>query len=111
MLKKLKKPQIIVIAFCLAADIVLLALFFIYFSGSRHPDPTIEYTGRQEIVLNINTATQEELETLSGIGPVTAQAIISYREENGKFNDIHDITLVKGIGEKTFENIMEHIMV
>lgn len=61
--------------------------------------------------VNINTATQTELETLSGIGPSTALKIINYREENGKFKKIEDIKNVPGIGESKFENIKEEICI
>ena len=61
--------------------------------------------------ININTAKQTELETLSGIGPSTALKIINYREENGKFKTIEDIKNVPGIGDAKFENIKESICV
>ena len=61
--------------------------------------------------VNINTATQTELETLSGIGPSTALKIINYRNENGKFKSIEDIKNVPGIGDLKFENIKEYICV
>lgn len=61
--------------------------------------------------ININTATQSELETLPGIGNSTALKIIAYRNENGKFNSIDDIMNVKGIGNSKFENIKEFIYV
>lgn len=61
--------------------------------------------------ININTAKQTELETLSGIGPSTALKIIDYRKENGKFETIEDIKNVPGIGDAKFENIKESICV
>lgn len=61
--------------------------------------------------VNINSATQTELETLPGIGPSTAVKIINYRNENGKFNNIDDIKNVNGIGDNKFNNIKDLICV
>lgn len=61
--------------------------------------------------LNINAATAEELEFLSGIGESRAADIIAYREANGDFSRIEDIMQISGIGEKTFEKIKEQITV
>lgn len=62
-------------------------------------------------LVNINTATQTELETLDGIGPSTAKKIIDYREENGKFNSIEEIQNVSGIGNAKYEAIKNDICV
>ena len=62
-------------------------------------------------LININTATQTELETLDGIGPSTAKKIIDYREENGKFKSIEDIQNVPGIGDAKYEAIKNDICV
>ena len=62
-------------------------------------------------VVNINTATQTELETLPGIGPSLSLKIIHYREENGKFTSIEDIKNVSGIGDSKFNNIKDYITV
>lgn len=61
--------------------------------------------------VNINKATLEELQTLSGIGPSKATAILSYRDESGPFKKEEDLLNVSGIGEKTFEKLKEHITV
>lgn len=61
--------------------------------------------------VNINTASKEELKTLSGIGDGLAEAIISYREENNGFNEIEDIKNVSRIGDKTFEKFKDKITV
>lgn len=61
--------------------------------------------------ININTATQTELETLPGIGPSTATKIINYREQQGKFKSIEDIKNVSGIGDSKFNNIKDLICV
>ncbi|MBQ9024047.1 MAG: helix-hairpin-helix domain-containing protein [Bacilli bacterium] len=62
-------------------------------------------------LVNINTATKEELLTITGIGESKADAIISYREENGDFENIEDIKNVSGIGDSLFEKIKEYITV
>ncbi len=62
-------------------------------------------------LININTASVDELDTLPGIGPVTAQAIVDERESNGAFTSIEDIQRVSGIGEKKFEKIKDSICV
>lgn len=59
--------------------------------------------------ININTATEAELVQLPGIGPVTAQKIIAYRESNGKFSNVEDIKNVSGIGDKKFKQIKDKI--
>jgi len=62
-------------------------------------------------LININTASQAELETLPGIGPTTAQRIIEYREQNGPFVNTEDIINVPGIGSGTYERIKNLITV
>ena len=61
--------------------------------------------------VNINTATQEELETLVGIGPSIANKIVQYRKENGNFKTVDDIKNVSGIGESKFEKIKDYVCV
>ena len=61
--------------------------------------------------ININTASQTELETLPGIGESTAVKIINYRNENGKFSNIEDIKKVNGIGESKYSKIKNLIKV
>lgn len=59
--------------------------------------------------IDINTASKEELKTLPGVGDVTAEKIIDYREENGGFKSIDELTKVNRIGPKTLEKFREKI--
>ena len=63
------------------------------------------------LLLDINSATAEELTQLSGIGEHLAAEIIAYREEHGRFLNIEELMNVSGIGEATFANIREHVYV
>lgn len=65
--------------------------------------------GVSNTIVNINTATIEQLKTLNGIGDSKAKSIIEYREQNGGFKSKEDIKNVTGIGEKMFERIKEQI--
>ena len=97
----------------LAALTVLFAVSLVFlhktaYEGALHgnytvttQDKTDEITAPTRVVtlVNVNTATAEELETLTGIGPSLAQAIIDYRTEHGAFRTAEDMLNVKGIGE------------
>ncbi len=61
--------------------------------------------------VNLNTATQTELENLKNIGPVKAQAIIDYRKKSGGFKTVEELNNVPGIGNKTMESIKGEISV
>lgn len=61
--------------------------------------------------ININTASQTELESLPGIGPVIAERIINYREKNGPFKTKEGLKNVKGIGDKTFADLVDKITI
>ena len=61
--------------------------------------------------VNINTASKEELIGLNGIGEVLADRIIEYREANGGYKDVRELTNVKGIGEKLLEKLLPWVTV
>lgn len=73
--------------------------------GSQATPGTDARASDVKILININTATQAELESLPEIGPSIAKEIIAYRQKNGPFQKIEDIMKVRGIGEKIFEAI------
>ena len=60
--------------------------------------------------VNINTATQTELETLTGIGPSLAEKIIQYRKKNGSFKKVEELKNVSGIGDNKFESIKDEVI-
>ena len=137
---KLKEGQIIIDAIEMAggvtefADLESVNLAFVLSDGQKVNIPNIENknenisyvsnnSGYNIIVdngnkandggdkVNINSATQTELETLEGIGPSTAAKIIEYREKNGGFNKIEDIKNISGIGNAKFEKIKDNVVV
>ena len=79
--------------------------------GQAEPAAASPPAGPSGGSIDLNAASSTELETLSGIGPATAEKIIAYRQENGPFERIEDIVKVSGIGPATFEKIKEHIYV
>lgn len=79
---------------------IVLALFLVLF-----------LVGTAFAGLNINTANEEQLRQLPGIGPVTATAIVEYREQNGNFGSVDDLVKVRGVGPRTLENLRDQIKV
>ena len=82
----------------------------IYDTFSTLPDIITENLSEQKII-NINTASQNELETLPGIGTSTAIKIIEYRKDNGYFKATEDIMNVPGIGESKYNVIKSLISI
>lgn len=76
--------------------------------SSESETPAAESNGE---LVNLNTATLDELNSLPGIGPTLAQRIIDYRTQNGNFSTIEDLMNVSGIGVSTFEEIKNLITV
>ena len=60
-------------------------------------------------VVNVNTASAEQLALLPGVGPAVAARIVEHREKNGAFKSAEDLMLVKGIGEKSFEKMKPYV--
>jgi competence protein ComEA len=67
--------------------------------------------GASSVRVNINTASMSDLDTLSGVGPSTAKAIIDYRTKNGPFGSIEDLLNVRGIGPTKLDAMREQVTV
>jgi competence protein ComEA len=85
-------------------DVPILIITTVTGGSSRSNNPSLA-------LVDINTATLEQLDTLPNIGPITAQGIIDYRNTNGPFARIEDIMNVPRIGQATFDKIKDLIMV
>lgn len=91
--------------------LVLGVLIQVSYASQCYPDAQSAYQAlltqekqhAQSDKININTASMGELVTLHGVGAKTAHAIIEYRQANGAFSSVDELTQVKGIGSKTLE--------
>lgn len=129
MKKKLSPEKLIVIAGIIFATVLVLANVFFDFVPHTAKTENIKsaknefstyynenvnkktYTTTQKVIVNINTASVQELCTIRMIGETKAKAIVNYREKYGAFKDKGDIVKVYGIGEKTYEKIKDSICV
>lgn len=75
--------------------------------GATDPDAS----GGAETLVDLNTATAEQLDTLPGVGPVTAQSILTWRQQNGGFTSVQQLLDVDGIGPATLEKLTPHVTV
>ena len=111
----MKKPQWILVGITVMFACVLLGVFLgrnlthNYISvGNTMPSSTGESPQQNKPNdgrININTATEQQLTLLPGIGETIAKRIIEYRTENGNFTTVEDLMKVSGIGEKKFEQM------
>jgi len=80
-------------------------------ASSGNASETAQQSAKTNGKININTAGLAELDSIPGIGPVLAQRIIDYREQNGFFSSPEEIQNVSGIGTKTYEKMADYITV
>lgn len=131
MKKKLSPEKLIVIVGIIFATVLVLVNVFFDFvphtvkTENINATATTEFstyynenvnkkaytTTTQKVIVNINTASVQELCTIRMIGETKAKAIVNYREKYGAFKDKGDIVKVYGIGEKTYEKIKDSICV
>lgn len=113
---KLRLRPAEVIAFALAAVFIAAAVFLAVHRFSNDdlifkPTSSTTKTVETKWVVNINTASAEELMMLDGIGEALAERIIDYRDEHGGFESVWDIVNVSGISRNMFNKLYEHITV
>ena len=80
---------------------LLVALLFALFA----------FSGFAMAAVDLNTATAEQLDTLKGVGPAKAKAIIEYRTKNGPFKSVNDLEKVNGFGKKTVDALRADVSV
>ena len=115
------KPTTIEVLFVAAAVVLLAAVGAQYAYTARQVQErpwsvsTVREDGEerpaqtQDVLVDINTATEEQLQALPGIGPVLARRILEYRQEKGPFTAAEELLEVDGIGQATLDKLREHI--
>ena len=119
----MKKPAVAILVLMTSIFAAFTAGFFTGRQVNRDPirvyqltaptqpsvSPTDNTDPTEPLMVNINTATVQELEALPGIGPTLAQRIVDYRREHGPFQAPESLIHVKGIGEGTLEDLLDLI--
>lgn len=109
----LKKSHFLLVGLSVAFLCLLLGIFI----GRNIPQGFTVTSGNHSVpatssgMLDLNTATANQLEMLPGIGPTLARNIIDYRQQNGPFTRPEDLLNVAGIGAKRFNEILDYITV
>jgi len=116
-----RNEQIILLILCTTLLVGLIVTYLDKEDSDSIPDfevrknavavpPPQESEKAAELLIDLNKATAKDLERLPGIGPQIATRIIAYRDQNGAFKKIDDITKVSGIGPKTLERLRPHLI-
>lgn len=120
MKKLLRRPEALLI--CMGLAFLSVTILASYFSAYIPEGQKIIYVTKEEkeallqegyadsVLINLNTATSEELCSLEGISTVTADAIIAYRTEHGSFDSVEELKNIKGIGEVKFKSICPYVV-
>ena len=95
-------------AFCFLLFLLVRFLLFAPVGVSIHPE---RRAPAEDARIDLNLATVSELEQLKGIGPVTGEAIVRWREEHGAFQSVEDLLEVPGIGEKTVSAVRDYVYI
>jgi len=93
----------------IAIGLIILVGAALKFFNVSFKEPIVAQEVNQPSIININAASQIELESLPGIGPVMAWRIIDYRSQSGEFRTLDDLKEVKGIGDKKAQAIGPYI--
>ena len=88
-----------------------MALLLLLARAGEVPAEAAEGTASAQLVVNINTATLQELQALPGVGATRARAILAARKERGGFKDVAELRHVKGIGERSLERLRPHVRI
>jgi competence protein ComEA len=96
----------------LGVAVLMTAASFLPFADFAYagPKPEAQIQAPAQVV-NINTAGSEELQKLRGVGPAIAERILQYRQENGRFEKVEDLSKVRGIGGAKFEKMKSEVTI
>ena len=99
---------------CIALGIAALAMLLVGSGSDRVVAAELAATSSGQAktqTVELNSATVEQLTALPGIGKITAERIVAFRTEHGPFTRVEDLMKVKGIGEKSFSKLRDHVRV
>lgn len=108
-MKKYASIFMVLLTICFAG--VILTTMSDHIDQIIHIDTEDTYAPRQDLLINLNTATAEELMLLPTVGENLANSIVAYRNEHGPFKSVSDVLRVKGIGTETFQLISKFLTV